>query len=59
MTLSAYAIIAVLLSLDATAFRDQLGVGIRPRLVGGFLAGLAVLFFVLNVGRVLVSQGVQ
>jgi hypothetical protein len=47
MTLSAYAMFAVLLSLDATAIRDRLGVGIRPRLVGGFLAGLAVLFTAL------------
>jgi hypothetical protein len=47
MTLSAYAMIAVLLSLDASAVRDQLTAAIHPRLVGGFLAGLAVLFTAL------------
>jgi hypothetical protein len=47
MTLSTYAMIAVLVSLDATAVRDQLTAAIRPRLIGGFLAGLAVLFTAL------------
>jgi hypothetical protein len=47
MTISAYAMIAVVFSLDAAAVRDQLAAAVRPRLIGGFLAALAVLFTVL------------
>jgi hypothetical protein len=47
MTLSAYSMIAVVVSLDAVAVRSQLATAIRPRAIGGFLVGLAILFTAL------------
>jgi hypothetical protein len=47
VTLSAYAMIAILLSPDATALRDRLGTGIHPRLIGASPARLALLFTAL------------
>jgi hypothetical protein len=47
MTLSGYAIIGIVVSIDGAAVRDQTAAGIPARLVGGFLAGLALLFTAL------------
>jgi hypothetical protein len=53
MTLSAYAMIIVLRSIDADGVRDRLAGSIRPRVVGGYLAGLAILFTALWAGMTL------
>jgi hypothetical protein len=50
MTLSAYAVIGIVVSIDSAAVRDQTAAGIPARLVGGFLVGLALLFAALWSG---------
>jgi hypothetical protein len=50
MTLSAYAVIGIVVSIDSAAVRDQIAAGIPARLVGGFLVGLALLFAALWSG---------
>src|SRR5688500_803745 len=47
MTLSAYAMIGIVVSIDAVAVRDQISAGTPARLIGGFLVGLALLFTAL------------
>jgi hypothetical protein len=47
MSVSAYAMISVLRSVDADVVRDRLVASIRSRVVGGSLAGIAILFTAL------------
>lgn len=47
MTASAYATIAIVASIDGTAVRQRLLSTVRPRLTGGYLVGLALLFTAL------------
>jgi hypothetical protein len=50
MTLSAYAMIGIVVSIDGDAVRDRIAAGLPARLVGGFLAALALLFTALWSG---------
>jgi hypothetical protein len=50
MTLSAYAMIGVVVSIDAAVVRARVADGVPARLIGGFLAGLALLFTALWSG---------
>lgn len=47
VTLSAYAMIGIVASVDGASVRDRLATSVPPRLVGGVLAGLALLFTAL------------
>jgi hypothetical protein len=47
MTVSMYAAVAVVVSIDADTIRERFARSVPPRAVGGFLAGLAVLFTML------------
>lgn len=47
MTLSAYAMIGVVVSIDAAVVRARVADAVPARLIGGFLAGLALLFTTL------------
>lgn len=47
MTLSAYAMIGIVVSIDSTVIRARLAEEVPAQLVGGFIAGLAVLFTAL------------
>lgn len=47
MTVSAYAMVAIVVSIDAGAVRARIGQAIPNRLTGGFLAAVALLFSAL------------
>jgi hypothetical protein len=47
MTLSAYAMIGIVVSIDSAVVNARLAEAVPARLVGGFIAGLAVLFTAL------------
>ena len=50
ITLSGYALVGVVASIDAPAVRAQLRASVPARVVGGFLVGLAALFTLLWTG---------
>jgi hypothetical protein len=50
MTLSAYAMVGIVASVDRGEVRKRLASAVPARLTGGFLAGLAVLFMALWTG---------
>jgi hypothetical protein len=50
MTLSAYAMVGIVATVDGVAVRERLATAVPARLTGGFLAGLALLFMALWVG---------
>jgi hypothetical protein len=57
VTLSMYASIAVIVSIDRDAVRDRLAGRIPARSIGGFLAGLAILFTTLWTALNLTAAG--
>jgi len=53
VALSAYTIIGLVASIDATAVRQRLDGAVPERVAGGILAGLAILFTLINLADII------